>query len=125
MPTTKDRTILEAALLGLEAQKQQLDQKTAEIRQLLSGDHSGLPQTTAEAAPRKRRKMSAAAKKRIAEAQRKRWEAFHKQHGQKTATKAAVAPTKPKRKLSAAAKAKLVANLKKARAAKKAKAAAG
>jgi hypothetical protein len=63
--------------------------------------------------------LSPAAKKRIALAQKRRWAAFHAKQA---------APAKkdaPKRKLSAAAKAKLLANLAKARAvrAEKAKAA--
>ena len=57
--------------------------------------------------------MSAAAKQRIAAAQRKRWAAFHAEQ------KGGVAP---KRMLSAAARAKLAANLAKARVAKAAKA---
>jgi hypothetical protein len=54
---------------------------------------------------------------RIAEAQRKRWAALKGQPEPVTPE-----GSKPKRKLSAAAKAKLVANLKRARAAKAAKA---
>ena len=60
--------------------------------------------------------MSAAAKRRIAAAQRKRWAAFHADQ------KGGSAKTAPRRKLSAAAKVKLARNLAKARAAKAAKA---
>ena len=122
MPTMKDQAILEAALIGIESRKQILDQKAAEIRRMLSGDHSSATRATSEAFPRKRRKLSAGARKRIATAQKARWAKFNAEAQPPTAT---TAPTKPKRKLSTAAKAKLVANLRKARAAKAAKAAAG
>lgn len=80
-----------------------------------------------------RRKMSAAARKRIANAQELRWAAFHaradadaekpagKTAAKATTKKALPAKTAPKKKLSAARKKALVANLAKARAAKAAK----
>jgi hypothetical protein len=61
--------------------------------------------------------MGNTARAKMAEAQKKRWQAFHK----KQAPKAVVKTTAPKRRLSAATKAKFAANLKKARAAKAAK----
>lgn len=105
MPTGKLTTkIIEAAIAGFEAQKKSIDAEIAELRAMLTG----APEGSAEEAPVKpmRRKFSAATIKRMREAQKLRW---------------APAP-KPKRKLSAAAKATLAANLKKARAAKAAKA---
>jgi hypothetical protein len=116
MATKIDRTILEAALIGIEAQKKQLDERAAQIRQMLDGNQTEATTASSETAPRKRRKLSAAARKRIAEAQKARWA---KVRGRSPAK--AVAP-KAKRKLSPAARAKLVVNLKKARAAKAAKA---
>jgi hypothetical protein len=66
--------------------------------------------------------MSAAGRKAISEATKKRWAAFHAaKQSKKPALKKAVA----KRKLSPARKAALVASLAKAREAKAAKAAAG
>ena len=115
MPTPKLTTeILNAAIDGYEAQKARIDTQIAELRAMLSG---GATQPTAASEPRtrKNRRLSAAGRKRIAEAARKRWAAVK-------AAKEAPEPVKPKRNLSAAAKAKLVANLKKARAAKAAKA---
>jgi len=79
------RQILEAALQGLEAQKQKLDEQIAEVRSLMgnragrppkrdgSGESSGSGTTT-----RKRRVLSPEARKRIAAAQKKRWAAFRK-----------------------------------------------
>ena len=69
------------------------------------------------AAPKRKRKMSAAGRARIIAATKARWARV------RAGKEAAAAPARAKRKLSPAAKAKLVANLKKARAAKAAKAA--
>jgi hypothetical protein len=115
MATKIDRRILEAALIGIETQKKELDERAAQIRQMLNGNEAGAIAATSEPAPRKRRTLSAAARKRIAEAQKARWA---KVRGESQAK--AEAP-KAKRKLSPSARAKLVANLKKARAAKAAK----
>ena len=116
MPIRLNAEIIGAAIDGYEVQKTHIDAKIAELRSLLTG---GPAQTATAPEPpkRKRRKMSAAGRKAIAEAQRKRWAA-----SKKAAELSAPEPAKPKRRLTAAAKAKLVANLKKARAAKAAKA---
>jgi peptidoglycan hydrolase CwlO-like protein len=109
MPTQKlDRSILEAAVIGFEQQRQQIDAKIAELKALLSG---GTTQTAATPQPakRKRRKMSAAGRKAIAEAQRKRW-AASKKAAEPSAPEAA---PKAKRKLSKAGRAAIVAATKK------------
>src|SRR5260370_14825510 len=73
MPTVKlTAEIMNAAIEGFESQKRRIDEQIADIRQMLDGsraEHAGVskPQT------RRRRKMSAAGKKAIAEAQRRRW----------------------------------------------------
>jgi hypothetical protein len=80
--------ILEAALQGLEAQKNKLDEQIAQVRSLL-GRRAGRPVKAASssseeesAAPvkgnRKKRVLSSEARKRIAIAQKKRWAAFRK-----------------------------------------------
>ena len=98
MPTKLDNHILAAAIEGYEAQKKRLDAQIAEIRQLMTGGRAE-PAAAAETG-RKRRKVSAAGRKRMAEAQRKRW-AAKKQSG--AAPKAARPEAKkPKRKMSAA-----------------------
>jgi hypothetical protein len=121
-----NRVIIEAAIVGFERQKQQIDETIAELRAQLAGvSGDGRKTNIAEATtPTKaRRKMSAAGRKAIAAAQKKRWAAVRKEAA--PPKKAASAKkTAPKRKLSPAAKAKLVENLKKARAAKAAKKAA-
>ena len=85
----------------------------AAIRKQVDG-HAAAP--AVDGAHRPKRAMSAAAKRRIAAAQPKRWAAFHADK------KSGTAKMTPKRRLSAVAKARLSANLAKARAAKAAKA---
>jgi hypothetical protein len=99
MPRPRKLTpdILEAALIGLEAQHRRIDGRISEVRRLLgSNSPSAVPAATPEAPSRRKRTMSAAARARIAAAQRKRW----------AETKAESAPAAPKklrkRKLSAA-----------------------
>ena len=112
MPTlTKE--IISAAILGFEEQRRRLDAQIVELRALLSQSADG---STSSPKPtgRKRHRMSAAGRKAIAEAQRKRWAA------KKENPAAPKAAKKPKRKLSAAGRAAIVAALKKRWAAKKA-----
>jgi LmbE family N-acetylglucosaminyl deacetylase len=115
MPTKLAPEIITAAILGFEEQKRHIDGQIAELRAILSGG-SAETAATPEPPKGKRRKMSAAGRKAIAEAQRKRWAA-----SRGVAEASAPKETrKPKRKLSAAGKANIVAALKKRWAAKKA-----
>jgi hypothetical protein len=76
MPRGKalDKSLLAMALVGYEIEKKKIEGKISEIRAKL-----GRGRVTADAEPamksgkRKRRKLSAAARKRIAVAQKKRW----------------------------------------------------
>lgn len=104
--------IIQAAIAGFQQQKLTIDAQIAELRAMLPGVRT-LPVATPAPTEGKGRKMSAAARKRIGEAQRKRWA---KSKGEPVATKV----SKPKRKLSAEGKAAIVAALKKRWAAKKA-----
>jgi hypothetical protein len=108
-----DRLTLEMALIGYEAERQKIEAAMAAIRKQVDG-HAAAPAVNGARGPK--RVMSAADKRRIAAAQRRRWAAFHAEQ------KGGSAKIEPRRKLSAAAKAKLAANLAKARAAKAAKA---
>jgi hypothetical protein len=102
--------IINAAILGFEEQKRRLDEQIAGLRSLLPGATPPSQPTTGT-----RSKMSAAGRKAIAAAQRKRWAA------KKAEPNGAPAKSvKPKRKLSAPGKAAIVAALKKRWAAKKA-----
>jgi len=104
MPAKLTNTIIEAAISGFETQKRALDAQIAELRAMLSGS----PAEAATITPtgRQRRKISAAARKKMAEGQRKRW-AIAKGDGTPKAAPA------PKRKLSAAGRAAIAAATKK------------
>jgi len=109
MPTPKlTAEIVNAAILGMEAQKEKLDAKIAELRGWLTGGPTE-PTAAAEPATPKRRRMSAAARKRIGDAQRKRW-AASKKAAEPSAPEAA---PKTKRKLSAAGRKAIIAATKK------------
>lgn len=70
MPTQNlTAEILIAAIGGFEAQKQRIDEQIAETRQMLDGGRMA-PTATPEVSKGKR-KMNAAARKRIGDAQRK------------------------------------------------------
>jgi hypothetical protein len=127
-----DLQILQMALIGYQAELQKIESAMATLRSELKGAAAPMVTQGPTAAKKFKRTMSAAARKRIADAQKLRWAKFHeaakkpaaaakKATVKKTAPKAAAKKAAPKRKLSAAAKAKLVANLAKARAAKAAK----
>jgi hypothetical protein len=116
MPKSKlTPEILTAAIAGFEQQKVQIDSQIAELRAMLSG--ASTQTAVPEALKRKRGKLSAAARKRIAAAQKARWAKWRRE----SRTAAAPPAPKAKRRFSAAARARLAANLKKARAAKAAK----
>ncbi len=113
MPTTFDNEILAAAIEGFEAQKLRLDARIAEIRQKLGGaEITEEPSAAAPESGRKRRKMSAAARKRIADAQKKRWAAVRKESGSPAVAKSEAAP-KAKRRLSAAGRKRIIEATKK------------
>src|SRR5581483_2213910 len=103
--------VLTAAITGFEVQKRRIDEQISELRQALKG----LGGESAEAPAKGKRVMSAAGRKAIAEAQRRRWAAS------KQGVKAAAAPApRAKRKLSKEGRAAIVAALKKRWAAKRA-----
>ena len=64
--------IITAAIAGFEAQKERINSKIAELRNML---HHTDGHAAAEA-PKRKRKMSAASRRRIALAQKKRWAAI-------------------------------------------------
>ena len=90
MPKLKmDRSILEAALVGLGHTLSEVTSKIAEIKRVLGG-HDGTDAQT----QRTQRTMSAAARAKIAAAQRKRWAAQKKQQGQASALAKQASPKK-------------------------------
>jgi hypothetical protein len=113
-----DPNVLAAALEGLEAQRQRLEEQIARVRAMLGTRTRTARSATATAAPeapRRRRKMSAAARRNIIEAQKKRWAEFRKQQA---------ANAKPKKPVRGEVMKKRLAALAKARAARAAKRAA-
>jgi hypothetical protein len=117
MPVSKlNRPVIEAAIVGFEQQKRDIDNQIAELRAMLSG---GPVETAAtpEAAPGKRKKFSAAARRKMALAQKARW-AKIKGESEKPAPAKVVAKTK--RKLSAAGRKAISEATKKRWAAKRA-----
>lgn len=117
MPTPKlTNEIIIAAIDGFESQKTRIDAQIAELRAMLPGG-PGVAATRPEAPARKRKIISAAARRRMALGQKARWA---KLKGESEPAPATPGATKPKRKLSASGRAAIVAALKKRWAAKKA-----
>ena len=119
MPTNKlTPEIIHAAIAGFEQQKLHIDNQINDLRAMLTGSNTK-PVATPEAPTRKRKKFSAAARKRMKEAQQLRWAKIRGE----SEPPAPATPAKPKRKLSKAGKAAIVAALKKRWALKRAEAA--
>ena len=124
MPKQIDASVLEVALRGYRAELQRIADKITAIRKDLVVRASSAPTLTDRARTRHtdpakpKRGMSSAGRKHIAEAQRKRWAAYHAEHNA-PARKAAFKP-----KLSPARRAALATTLAKVRAARVAKKAA-
>ncbi len=97
MPRTgssiQNHSLLAAALEGLELQKQRIDEQIREVRSLLGktparrgrppGSTNGASTNTGSTT--KRARLSAAARKRIAAAQKRRWAEYRKSAGGKSA----------------------------------------
>ena len=72
--------LLEAALVGYQAQLKTIDERILEIRSQIGGS-ARKATVVSDGAAAPKRHMSAAARKRIAAAQRERWKEYHKEHG--------------------------------------------
>jgi len=74
-----DTTTLEAALVGLELKRSEIDGLISKIKKQLGGKStsassaSSAPAAKSTGAPRRKRVLSAEARKRIAAAQKRRW----------------------------------------------------
>jgi hypothetical protein len=112
MPSKLTNEMIEAAILGSEEQKRRIDVQIADLRAMLSGAPVSAPAEAEAATPtgRPRRKVSAAGRKAMALAQKKRWAA--KKAAPEPSAKAAT-PAKKKNGMSPATKAKMIAKLKK------------
>jgi hypothetical protein len=85
-----DVEILEAAVIGLEAKRSEIEEKMAELRRQLDDragrpGRSGVAVNTAAPPVLKKRTMSAAGRRRVAEAQRKRWAELKKTQAENAA----------------------------------------
>jgi hypothetical protein len=114
MPPKLTNEIIDAAIEGFEQQKRRIDEQISELRAARSG--SPAQSASPPAKQPRRRRISAAGRKAIAEAQRKRWAASKGEDEPKAAKPA----KKVKGRLSAEGRANIVAALKKRWAAKKA-----
>src|SRR5947209_1435325 len=99
MPLQLTPDIINAAIEGLSAQRQRIDSQLAELRAMLPArfDKSATP---TEATLRKRSKFSDAARKKMAEAQKRRWAKIRGEAGPSDST--SPTPKRAKRKMSAA-----------------------
>jgi peptidoglycan hydrolase CwlO-like protein len=91
--------ILAAALVGLEAQRARLDAQIGELKRMMGAGRR--EPAAATEAPKRRRKLSAAGRKRIVEATRKRWAEYHRKKAEEA--------KKPARKSAAKGPKKAVA----------------
>ena len=102
MPPKLTSDILKAAIAGFEQQKVQIDAQISELRAMLPGGNTHA--TTPESAAPKRKRFSAAVRRKMAMAQRARWA---KIKGDSEAP-APLQPAKPeRRRMSATARAKI------------------
>jgi hypothetical protein len=67
------KEIITVAIVGFEAQKQHIDSQIAELRNMLNSQPLSV---TVGAPPKPKRKVSAASRRRMALAQKKRWAAL-------------------------------------------------
>jgi len=98
MSTRFTNEVITAAIEGYESQKTRIDAQIAELRSLLTGrpvTNAAKPEGTAP----KRRKFSAETRRRMKEAQQRRWAKIRGESEPSTPIKA---PAKPKREISAA-----------------------
>ena len=102
-PRKHSKDILQAALIGFQHMRDQLEQRIADLRRQVAGQIAPGPAAAAKTRVKPGgRTMSAAARRRISLAQKKRW-----------AAQKAAAPQARKRVMSAAGKARIAAAAKK------------
>jgi hypothetical protein len=111
--------IITAAIDGFESQKRRIDNQIAELRAMLFGSPADtITEATPESSIRKRRKISAAARRKMALGQKARW-ARIRGEAEPPAPDTVVAP-KTKRRISKEGMARIIAATKKRWAAVKA-----
>ena len=110
MPTKLTTEILTAAVLGFEEQKRRIDTKIAELRATLSGGPAN-PAAAPEATSRKRKKFSAAARRKMAQSQKLRWAKIRGES--EPSAPATPEASKPKRRISEEGMKRIIAATKK------------
>jgi hypothetical protein len=81
--STEDVSTLQMALVGFQIEKQRIESKMQEIQSLLKGKRAAAPSADAgETKPRVKRELSESARKRIANAQKRRWAEHRKRVAQ-------------------------------------------
>jgi hypothetical protein len=110
MPKKLNEEIINAAIEGFKARKTHLNQRIAELREMLNGGPAQRA-APAEPAPRKRRRLSVAARRRIVEAQKLRWAKIRGES--ERAAPAARTAIKPKRRISPEGLKRIIAATKK------------
>jgi hypothetical protein len=111
MPAKLTNEIITAAIEGFESQKIRIDEQISELKAMLTGGPAEAA-ATPEPTTRKRRRFSAAARKRMKGAQRRRWAKIRGESMPATAA-ATPEPPKSKRRISEEGMKRIVAATKK------------
>ena len=82
--TIRNHSLLAAALEGLELQKQRIDEQIQEVRALLGKAPARRGRPPGSGVKRTPGRLSTAARKRIAAAQKRRWAEYRKSTGGKS-----------------------------------------
>jgi hypothetical protein len=75
--------MLQMALVGYELERQRITEQISRVQALLGGGAAGAARDRSEPTTRKKRVLSPVARKRIAEATRRRWAAYRKSKARK------------------------------------------
>jgi hypothetical protein len=105
-PSKRDTEILQAALIGFQHMRNQVEEKIEELRSRIGGGATFATGANGTSLATKR-SLSPAARRRIAAAQKKRWAAYKAKHHRTPSARP------KKRVLSAAGRARIVAATKK------------
>lgn len=101
MPQKLTKEIIDAAIEGFESQKRKIDVQIAELRSMLDGNPTESA-ATSEAVPGKRKRFSAASRRKMALAQKTRWAKIKGESEPASPVSTPAAPKPKRRKMSAA-----------------------
>lgn len=80
--SSSDQETLKMALVGYQAERQKIDDKISQLEALIEGKTAAAPDAMPARKSGRKRVLSAAARKRIAAAQKKRWAEHRKLQSQ-------------------------------------------